>query len=151
ILTSLDLAKEVAGDLGPEKILAKVGGPVTTNRAGSWIHGGLVVAVPPKSDVIRITFTHPDSDVVQPVVKHLIDSYLKSHEGIHGQVGLFDDLTKQTDELRTRLLRTEQELRSAKTKAGITSLDDARKFYDEKSRLGQAQLEAEAELAEKQS
>src|SRR5205823_2688689 len=48
--------------------------------------------------------------------------------------------------------QTEDELRKAKTKAGVFSLDDSKKvFTEQNSKIQQAIFEAEAELAERQA
>jgi len=128
ILTSLDLAQEVARSIGPEKILGKGAGEADLYKAAVVIHQNLLPDVPKKSNVIRIIFQHPDPAVVQPVLGKLIDIYLKKHAEIHRAVGVFDDfLNKETDELRSRLAQTEEALRKAKTNAHIISLDDSRK------------------------
>jgi uncharacterized protein involved in exopolysaccharide biosynthesis/Mrp family chromosome partitioning ATPase len=153
ILTSLDLAQQVADAIGPEKILAKVDGKNDRQSAAGFIRRNLTVDVPPKSDVIRLTLTHPDPDMVQPLLTQLVASYLKKHEEIHRPIGIFDDfLTQQTDHLRSRLAQTEQELRQAKTNAGIISLEDAKKgFGDQVSRIRQALFDTESELAERKA
>ncbi len=150
IITSLDLAKQVAQTVGPEKILARVGGGSNLNQAAAVVRGGLVVGVPAKSSVIEITFQHPDATVVQPVLSSVIDQYLKMHLAIHRAVGIVGDfLTQETDQLRARLAQTEEDLRKARNKAGVISLDDSSKaFADQISRIRQAIYDSQAELAE---
>lgn len=153
ILTSLDLAQQVVDTLGAEKILAKAGGGKDRNKAASFVRRNLIVEVPRKSSVIRLVYQHPDPDVVQIVLREVIDSYFKKHAEIHRAVGVFDDfLTQETDQLRSRLAQTEQELRKAKNKAGVISLDDTKKGYAEQiSKIRQDLFAAEAELAERQA
>ena len=153
ILTSLDLAQEVADVVGPQKILAKAGGGNDKYAAAIVIHRNVTVEVPKKSDVIRIVFQHPDPDIVQPVLNQLIETYLKKHAEIHRSVGVFDDfLTQETDQLRSRLVQTEDELRKAKAKVGVLSLDDSKKVFTEQtSKIQQAIFDAEADLAERQA
>ncbi|MGA3007713.1 MAG: Wzz/FepE/Etk N-terminal domain-containing protein, partial [Opitutaceae bacterium] len=95
ILTSLDLAKQVAETIGPDKILAKKGGGNNLNRAAAVVLDGLTAEVPPASSVIQITFKHPDSTVVQPVLSQIVDSYLKKHVEIHSAVGIMGDFLTQ--------------------------------------------------------
>src|SRR6266436_5703193 len=66
ILTSLDLANEVADLVGPEKILAKFGRGTNHLDAAAVIAKNLTVEVPKNSSIIRIRFQHPDAEVVQP-------------------------------------------------------------------------------------
>ena len=151
ILTSLDLAKQVAATIGPEKILGKAGVESAPIAAAFVISNGLTVEVPPHSSVIRVGFSHPNLTVVQPVLAAIIDAYLKKHVEIHEAVGIVGDfLTQETDQLRSRLAQTEDDLRKARTKAGIVSLDDSMKAYTEQiARIRQDIFSAEAELAER--
>ena len=152
ILTSLDLAQQVAESIGPEKVLAKAGGGKDRNGAAGLIQANLVV-LPAKSSVITIRFQHPDPAMVQPVLNELVEAYFKRHAEVHRAVGVFDDfLTQETDQLRSRLVQTENALRAAKTNAGVISLEDAKKSYSEQ--LSKIRLEifaAEAEMAERQA
>jgi len=139
ILTSLDLAQEVATNIGPDKILGtKSGGDV--NAAASVVHNGLTVDDPNKGDVIRLVFRHSDYEMVQPILDQIIKVYLERHAEIHHSQGAYDDfLTHETDELRTRLKNTEDALRAAKTNLNIASIEDSRKLFgDQMARIQQA-------------
>jgi len=151
ILTSLDLAKQVAEIIGPDKILAKMGGGNDLNRAAGVIRNGLTAEAPPASSVIQIVFKHPDPGIIQPVLNQIIDSYLKKHVEIHSAVGIMGEfLTQETDQLRSNLAETEDQLKKALDKAGVVSLEDAKKSYgDQISRIRQDIFSAEAELAER--
>ena len=153
ILTSLDLAQEVADKVGPEKILAKVGGGTNRYAAAGFIHGNLTPESAKGSKVIRVSFRHPDPEMVQTILNQIIQAYLTRHEEIHRHVGLFDDfLTQQTDQLKARLKDTEEELRRAKTSAGIISLEDSKRAYTEQiSSIEEKITEAEANLAERKA
>ncbi len=152
ILTSLDLAQTVADSIGPERILGKGRG---TNRyaAAVTVQKGLTAEVAKMSSVIHVQFQHRDPELVQPVLNEVVEAYLKKHAEIHGTPGTFDEfLTQQTDTLRSRLSATEDALRSAMTNAGLISLEDSKKIYSERmSKIQQALLDAEAELAERQA
>jgi len=151
ILTSLDLAKQVAEIIGPDKILAKMGGGNDLNRAAGVIRNGLTAEAPPASSVIQIVFKHPDPGIIQPVLSQIIDSYLKKHVEIHSAVGIMGEfLTQETDQLRSNLAETEDQLKKALDKAGVVSLEDAKKSYgDQISRIRQDIFSAEADLAER--
>jgi len=121
ILTSLDLAQQVADMVGPEKVLAKAGGGTNRYTAAGLIHKNLVPEAAKGSKVIRVTFKHPDPNVVQVILSQVISAYLARHEEVHRHVGAFDDfLTQQTDSLKSRLKDTEEELRKAKASAGMS-------------------------------
>jgi uncharacterized protein involved in exopolysaccharide biosynthesis/Mrp family chromosome partitioning ATPase len=153
ILTSLDLARQVADVIGPEKLMAKASGGTNADAAAALIHRNLISEAPNGSKVIKVTFKHKDRALAQAVLTEVIQAYLKRHEEIHLHVGAFDEfLTQQTDQLRSRLLETEDQLKRAKTNAGIISLEDSKKVYTEEiSRIQQAIRDAEADLAERQA
>ena len=151
ILTSLDLSLQVAEAIGPKKILAQMGGGSDSNLAAIVISRGLLVDVPKNSSVIRVAFQHPDPGIVQPVLSEIIDRYLKMHVEIHRAVGIIGDfLTQETDQLRNRLAQTEDELRKARNKAGVISLDESKKNSAmEIARIRGELFGAQAELAER--
>ena len=153
ILKSLDLVTEVVEAVSAEKILMRAGGGKDPVFAAEMIAKNLQVQVQPRTDVLGITFQHPDQTIVQPVLKQLIISYLKKHDVIHRGVGAVDELlTQQTDSLRSQLAQVEQELRAAKMTAGIVSLEDTKRAYtDQISRIRQEILDCEAETAEQQA
>jgi uncharacterized protein involved in exopolysaccharide biosynthesis/Mrp family chromosome partitioning ATPase len=147
ILTSLDLANTVVDVLTPAKILAKAGGGTNRFDAAFLIRNGLVAEVTNKSDVITLIFSHPDLDMVQPILGQLISAYLKRHSEIH-RPEFNEFLTRETDEVKHKLDETETQLRDAKSKAGIISLDDSRKTLGEMTaKIQQEIYEAEAESA----
>ncbi len=150
ILTSLDLAQKVADTIGPAKILAKLGGGNDPIKAAKAVQKSLLVEPPRKSSVIRLAFQHPDSKIVQPVLGLIIDNYLKRHAEVHREVGMSEDfLIQETERLRARLSQTEDELSKAYRKAGVISVDDAKKAYTEQlSKIHEELFNAEAELAE---
>jgi uncharacterized protein involved in exopolysaccharide biosynthesis/Mrp family chromosome partitioning ATPase len=151
ILTSRDLARKVAAALGPERL---VGDSVSNSleQAAAIIQGGVTAEVVRDSSVVRVVFQNQDRRIVQPVLSQIISSYFKLHAEIHA-VGVFDEfLTQETDQLRSRLAQTEEELRNAKAKAGVISLEDSKSaFSGEIARIQQKVLDAEAELAERRA
>lgn len=154
ILTSADLAQEVAQAVGPEKILAKLGGGKDLLKATNVIRANLLVEVPPHGSVIHLTFKHPDPEIVQPVLRELISRYMTMHREVHQSLGMLGDfLTQETDQLRARLSQTEDDLRKARTKAGIVdSVEDTKKAYTDQITALRLQLfAAQADLAEKKS
>jgi polysaccharide biosynthesis transport protein len=125
ILTSFDLAKQVAATIGPEKILAKVGGGKDLLAAAGVVHGGLAAYAPPNSSVIGVVFYHADPTVVQPVLAEVIADYQSMHKEIHGSLGTDDFAADAAMNLRAQIAQTERDLMIAKTNAGIISLEDA--------------------------
>lgn len=153
ILTSLDLAQQVADIIGPEKILAKAGGGTNRLEAAGLIKKNLLAELPKRGNVIRIVFQHPNREIVQPVLNQIVQTYKQNHTEIHGDIGALDDfLKKETDQLLTRLKKTEDELRNAKAKVGVISFGDATKVYTEQiSKIRQAIMDAQAEQAQRQA
>jgi uncharacterized protein involved in exopolysaccharide biosynthesis/Mrp family chromosome partitioning ATPase len=153
ILKSLDLAQQVVADVGAERILAKAGGGTNRDRAAALVLSKLDVYPPARGSVIPIFFQHPDPQVAQEVLGKIIVVYFKKHAEMHQPVGIFGDfLTQETKRLRSELAQTEQQLREAKSKAGVTSLEDAKKANTEQiSKIRESLFNAEAELAEHQA
>jgi uncharacterized protein involved in exopolysaccharide biosynthesis/Mrp family chromosome partitioning ATPase len=150
ILTSLDLAAEVATNIGAAKILAKVGGGNDADSAAAFIHNNLQAEPADKGDgVIVVTFKHPDPQIVQPVLQEIINDYFQRHREIHsadGQDG--DALSREGSALKRQLNETEQQLANLKSQANIVSLDDSRKGLTEQmSTIQGSILDAQAELA----
>ncbi len=153
ILTSLDLAQQVADTMGAAKILAKAGGGTNRYAAAGFIRGSLALDAAKGSKVIRVSFRHPDPEMAQLILEQVVQAYLTRHEEVHRHVGVFDEfLTQQTDQLKSRLTDTETELRRAKTSAGIISLEDSKKAYTEQIVSTKEKIsEAEADLAERKA
>lgn len=147
ILTSYDLAKQVAATIGPEKILAKMGGGKDLFAAAAVVKNGLMVGGAPNSSVIDIIFQHPDPAIVQPVLNEIIADYRSKHSEIHGSIGQDDIAAEEMTQLRTQIAKTEQDLMVAKTNAGIISLEDAQRSVTEQiAKIRGQLLDAELDL-----
>lgn len=153
IITSWDIARQVAQTVGPEVILGHTGMPNALTAAAAEIKANLLVEAPPRSSVIRLVFRHRKPAVAQRVLNEIIACYLRTHVEIHRAVGIVDDfLTQETDQIRTKLTETEKALRESRSKAGVLSLPDARKAYTEQIAAIRQQIFAtRAELAERQA
>ena len=152
ILTSYDLAQQAAKDIGPDKILAKYGGGNDPQAAAGIIKKNLVVEAPKQDNVIHVVYKDADPTVVQPVLSEIISDYLDKHLQVHESSMSDDYLSQETAQLRSQIDETEDELRAAKTSAGIISLPDAEKSYtDQIAWLNTQLFEAEADLAADQS
>lgn len=153
ILSSMDIADTAAEALGPDKILTNVKDPKQRDRAraAAAIRSNLVIEPLPRSSVIHLIYKNADPSIVQPVLSAVIDAYYKKHVEVHRQAAAIGDfLSQETDQLRAQLEQTEDELRKEKDKAGIVSLDDAKKtFNDQESKLESDIFAANAELAER--
>jgi uncharacterized protein involved in exopolysaccharide biosynthesis/Mrp family chromosome partitioning ATPase len=147
ILSSFDLCTQVADRVGAEKILPGSGGNLV--KAAAVIGKNLEVEAIGRSSTIRVVFRHSDPEVVQPVLRNLIERYQKKHVEIRRLAGVIEeDLTRKADELRGKLTKIEEELRGWMDKAGVTSLDAANKAHsDQISKIREELFKAEAELA----
>src|SRR5665213_1351973 len=150
ILTSYDLAAEVATNLGPEKILAKMGGGSDPTAAAIDVKRNLKVEAMNDSSVLYLTFHHADPSLVRPVLSEIIADYLDKHAQVHNAIGMSDDtLQEDTAQLHLQLAQTEDELRMAKTNAGIISVADSDQSYaDEMAGIRRKLFQAEQDLAE---
>lgn len=149
ILTSQDLAELVAEAVGPEKILDDPQMKSNKVVAGSMLIRNLRIEVPLRASVIRLSYRHKNPEVAQKVLQQMVQSYQDRHREIHRAPGLYDDvLSQQTDTLREKLNRTEEDIRKLKAKIGVISVEDALKASTaEMARIKQEIFQAEAELA----
>jgi|DewCreStandDraft_1066081.scaffolds.fasta_scaffold00012_3 succinoglycan biosynthesis transport protein ExoP len=153
ILTSLDLALQVADAVGPRNILAAYGGDEDRTRAAGVVRGGLEVEVPRRSNIIRARYRHPDPMIARQVLDALVRTYLERHVAIHQGRGVLDDFfAQQADQIRARLAQTEEEIKKLKAEANIISLEESKRaLLAQLSRLQDELLAAEAELAERRA
>jgi len=148
IITSMDLALQIAEKLGPDRILEDPTKKHETADAGKKIRDALSVSVPRNSSVIAIQFSHPDESLTQPVLQELIDSYLVKHSETRSAGQLTSFINQQAEQYRTRVAKTEAELKDALDRAGVFSLDEGKADQNSKiSRLRGALMDSTAELA----
>ena len=153
ILTSFDLAEQAAKNIGPEKILAKNGGGNDPTRAAEIVRKNLVVESPKQDSVIHVAYMSADPAIAQPVLAELINDYLGKHLQVHESSMSDDYLSQETAQLRSQIDETEDELRAAKSSAGIISIPDAEKSYTDqiawiRNQLFQAQADLAAQLGQ---
>jgi polysaccharide biosynthesis transport protein len=152
ILKSFDVAAEVVAALTPEKILPKAQGtnPVSAATAAGLVLTDLDVDVPNKGNIIRLTFEHSDPVMAQRILEQIIETYLKKHQEIHRASGWLDDVFNlQRDTLRSQLIDTEKSLKEAKAKAGVASLEEAKKMHAQQiASIQQELFKVEADLAQ---
>jgi polysaccharide biosynthesis transport protein len=153
ILTSQNLAFQVASNLGPEKILGKGSDPSNFLAAASFISLHLKAEVQKDCDVIFVYFSANDPTVVQPILNELIADYKLGYFEIHLAPGVSDSyLQTKKDSAHAELLTAMQALEDTKIQTGITSLDDAKKdAADLISKTMQNIFQTKAELAENEA
>ena len=148
ILTSSDLAMQVAAIVGADRLVPGSGEKPTNADAALVILKNLEVTVVKDSSIISVTYKNKDPKLAIQVLQELVNRYFDKHLEIHRSLGGFDYLTREADQLRGQLNQTEEELKQLKTKAGITSLpEDTATLATELSKTQQDLDTAEGELA----
>jgi uncharacterized protein involved in exopolysaccharide biosynthesis/Mrp family chromosome partitioning ATPase len=152
ILTSWDLAVQVAEAIGPKRLLPGYPGTPSKEGAAGTIAGGLEVTVPKFSNIIFVSYKNPQPELATLVLNELVNRYFNKHLEVHRSAGAFDFVSQQTDQVRARLNQTEDALQELKEKAGILSLDNSTAALStEVARMEEQLHSAEAELAEQQA
>ena len=147
ILTSWDLAADVANAIGPKRLWA-----ASKEAAAGSIVSGLQVASSKGSDVILVSYQNRDPQLATLVLQELLSRYFVKHLEVHRSAGAFDFVTQQTDQVRARLNQTEDALRALRDKTGIISLKDGSDALVSEAAKTKEQLNsAEADLLEQQA
>src|SRR6267154_737568 len=168
ILTSWDLAAQVAEAIGPKRLLPPATGLLTNvahaigpkppsaatteGEAASAISSGLKVLSSKGSNIIFVSYKNHDPQMATLVLQELVSRYFVKHLEVHRSAGAFDFVTQQTDQVRARLNQTEDALKSLREKTGIASLKEGSAALTAEAAKTQEQLNAaEADLAEQQA
>src|SRR5437660_619758 len=151
ILTSWDLAVQVAQAIGPRRLLPTTKEP-TESEAARSIMVGLKVISNKGSNIILISYKNPNPEMATLVLQELLSRYFVKHLEVHRSAGAFDFVTQQTDQVRGRLNQTEDALKSLRDKTGIVSLEEGSKALTaEAAKTQEEPNAAEAELAEQKA
>jgi succinoglycan biosynthesis transport protein ExoP len=148
ILTSWDLATQVAQAIGPERLLPGFEGKATVAGGAGSILGGLKVAPVPDSNIISVSYQNRDPALAVSVLQELVSRYFDKHLEVHRSAGAFNLVKQEADQVRGQLNEAEEKLKELKARVGITSLADGTATLNAELTKGQEQLDAaEAELA----
>ena len=139
ILTSWDLATQVADAVGVQRLVPNSPGASKTDAALT-VSSGLRVSAGRGSNIIFVSYTNADLELARLVLDELLNRYFTKHLEVHRSAGAFDFVTQQTDQVRTRLNETEDALKALKAKAGITS------YAESTAALGAALRKSEDDL-----
>jgi succinoglycan biosynthesis transport protein ExoP len=152
ILTSWDLAMQVVDAIGVERL---AGGPRTqADKVGAArdILRALSVSALKDTNIIVVSYRNADPELAVRVLQELVTRYFDKHLEVHRSVGAFDFVTRETNQLRTRLNQTEEELKRLKAKAGVISLPETTASLNTELAKSQEGLNAaEADLAGQQA
>ena len=152
ILTSWDLAVQVAEALGPKRVLPDAKGDPSINQAAGAIFSGLNVVSSKNSNVIQVSYTNSRPEVATLVLNELVNRYFTKHLEVHRSAGAFDFVSQQTDQVRSRLNQTEDALKALKAKAGILDLKESTKELTAQAGKMEDELRAaEGDLAEQRA
>src|SRR4051794_26218771 len=151
ILTSWDLAVQVAEALGPNRVLPNAKAP-SVGAAAATISAGLSTTTSKGSNIIGVSYTNKRPEVATLVLNELVNRYFNKHLEVHRSAGAFDFVSQQTDQIRARLSQTEDTLKQLKAKSGIYDLKDSvSSLNTEASRTADQLTRAEADLAEQRA
>ncbi len=149
IITSWDLAVQVAEALGPQRLIPGATGQPSMTEAAGVVAGGLTVVPSGSSNIIFVAYRNADPDLARLVLDELVNRYFNKHLEVHRSAGAFDFVTQQTDQVHARLNETEDALRALKSKAGIVSLADSTASLSASLNKVQEQLQTtEEEIAD---
>jgi polysaccharide biosynthesis transport protein len=152
ILTSWDLAVQVAAAIGPKRLLPKEKDPVSEDAAALVVSSGLEVTSAKGGNILFVNYTNSDPQLTTLVLSELVKRYFIKHLEVHRSAGAFDFVTQQTDQVRARLNQTEDALKPLKAQAGIISLKDSQaNIATELARIEGDLRGAQTELAEQQA
>jgi succinoglycan biosynthesis transport protein ExoP len=148
ILTSSDLAREVAEAVGIERLVAGTGAQATIEKAMQTLSHGLGVSVLKGTNVIGVSFKSTDPKLPVLVLQEMVKRYFDKHLEVHRSAGAFKFVTKEAEELRAALNQTEGELNQLKNKTGILSLAETKSTLAKELGKSQEELDTvESELA----
>jgi len=172
ILSSWDLAVQVAQALGPQRLLPPPkdlssrllqrfglkqllppsGVSATEAAAAQSVASGLKVTSNKGSNIILVSYKNRNPEVATLVLQELLSRYFVKHLEVHRSAGAFDFVAQQTDQVRAHLDQTQDALKVLRGKLGITSLKEGSAALTNEAAKAQEQLNAaEAELAEQQA
>lgn len=127
ILSSRDLVEKVIDEMGVTRFSLVATNLLDRARIAEDVMSAIRIDAPKNSSVIKITFDGPTPVVAQEFLRRLTESYLQKHIEIHRAAGAYEFLSQQTDQLRSRLSETEEELRKLKYSEGIVSIEETKK------------------------
>ncbi|MEY2487568.1 MAG: polysaccharide biosynthesis transport protein [Verrucomicrobiota bacterium] len=152
ILTSWDLAVQVAEAIGAKRLLPDAKGTPSNAAAAGIIANGLKVEASKETNILLVSYASREPQLTTLVLQELVNRYFVKHLEVHRSAGAFDFVTQQTDQVRARLNQTEDALKPLNERAGIISLAEGRKALIADLAGTEDRLHAaEAEFAEQQA
>ena len=122
IIGSRDLAKEVVGELGVERLYPDIEDEVDPERrlakATATLQDSLSISAIFDSSVIGVSFEHGDPQVAADVLNTLVERFKDKHIAIFGE-SKSSFLEKQLEKFRQQLAGAESKLQSFKQENGV--------------------------------
>jgi succinoglycan biosynthesis transport protein ExoP len=152
IMTSWDLALEVADAVGVQRLAPNAPATEARGIAAKTVSDGLTVTPLKDTSVILLTYQNEDPELTTAVLQELINRYQKKHLEVHRSLGILDAESQDADQIRSQLLQTEDALKKAKTEAGILSVEDSTTSMNATLAKDEQTLsDAQTDLAEQQA
>lgn len=112
----------------------------------------MVVSAERKSNVVSLQYDTDSPRLSQAIVESLIDRYKKTHARIHSTEGSRTFFGEQLGQLKDRVESTAEELRVAKDKLGLASLEGHRTLLESQmENVAEAKLNVSRQFAEAQA
>ncbi len=144
ILTSTDLALQVAEAIGPQRLMGNSGAPVSAAEAAQRLQKGLEVTAVHGSNIISVIYHNRDPELAVSVLQQLLGRYFEKHLEVHRSAGSVEAVRRETERLQAQLGQTNADLRSLRDKAGVISLAESTQSLA----VEQAKLQADADSTE---
>lgn len=152
ILTSWDLALQVAEAIGAKRLLPDAKRTPSNEEAAASIAKGLHVEAVKGGNILFVSYESRNPQLATLVLGELVTRYFVKHLEVHRSAGAFDFVTQQTDQVRARLNQTEDALKPLREQAGIISLAEGKTALNADLARTEEQLHAaESEFAEQQA
>lgn len=149
MLKSFDTALDVATNIGPERILAKYGGGTDHVQAAGVIASGINVA-PPVTMSLVVTFSHRDREIVQPVMKAIVDAFMRRHLLMSSRNSIY--LEQKAVEKDKEIAEIDRQIKSLMTSAGVPDIRERqtaiKKEFDD---LQRQLLKSQTEIAQRKA
>lgn len=130
ILTSRTLAEKVVESLGPEAIFKDLN---TKGMEGFNLESALLkfakalkVEEINKSNVIEVSFKHPNPQMAAKIVNKLVDLYMERHIDIHKRSNSYEFFQEQSHALKRKVEEGEARVQEFKRLHSITVLNEQR-------------------------
>lgn len=144
ILKSRDLMATVVDRIGAVKILGlsetKVESSVLQEKAVNNLIRSIECTAPRNSNVMTIRCKSASAELAQRILKTHLDTYFARPFHVARSSSAYEFFMGQSEQLSTRLTLAKQELRDAKNKIGLVSIEGQRRMLETQISLLHAEL-----------